>query len=227
MELQIDGITVQLEKKAIKNMYLKVVPPDGTVKVSVPEQMEQEQIEAFVCSRRDWIRRNQEQMRKVPVPQPIVYETGSRIRVAGEIYSLRVLGTAGKPRIERRGRELWMYIKPGTGPEGHEKLLQKWQRQLLMEQIPALIHKWEPVIGKPVSEWHVKNMKTRWGTCNPAAGRIWLSLMLAEQPVQCLEYVVVHEMVHLLERSHNARFYAYMDQFLPEWRQLKAQLRDS
>ena len=114
--------------------------------------------------------------------------------------------------------QLQMFVNPGTTIDNKEKLLNQWYRTQLNQRIPALLDKWQPVIGKKVSEWDIKKMKTRWGSCNIVKKRIWLNLELAKKPPECLEYVFVHEMVHLLEPYHNARFKGFMDKFLPQWR---------
>ena len=117
-----------------------------------------------------------------------------------------------------------MHVRPGTSPDRRRLLLQEWYRKQLRELIPPLIDKWEPVLGVHVADWGIKRMKTKWGSCNVTAGRIWLNLELAKKPVECLEYVVVHEMAHLLERHHNGRFIAFLDDYLPQWRTYRDEL---
>ena len=139
-------------------------------------------------------------------------------------------GTAlyGRHSIEQKNNTwLTLYISPNTSRENRERVLLEWYRRELKRHIPALIAKWEPVIGEPVAEWGVKRMKTKWGSCNPEQRRIWLNLELAKKPPECLEYVLVHEMVHLLERHHNNAFRAYMDKFLPQWRSYRQLLNQS
>ena len=116
-------------------------------------------------------------------------------------------------------------MRPGTDREKREAVLHRWYRQRLSEQIPLLIVKWEPVVGVEVADWAIRKMKTRWGSCNPDAQRIWLNLELAKKPSTCLEYILVHEMVHLLERHHNDEFRAYMDRLLPQWRLCRDELK--
>jgi predicted metal-dependent hydrolase len=149
------------------------------------------------------------------------------------MFGDRVLLCVRESSSERRSVRLdvdgllVMHIAPGATRETRIALLDEWYRRQLRDRIPMLITAWEPVMGVSVAEWGVKRMRTRWGSCNPRARRIWLSLELARRPIACLEYVVVHEMVHLLERGHNRRFYAFMDQFLPDWRSARAELRSS
>jgi len=115
-------------------------------------------------------------------------------------------------------------VRPGTTRRNREVILYRWYRQLLRDEIPKLIAKWEPVIQSNVADWGIKRMKTRWGTCNKGAGRIWINLELAKKPPSCLEYILVHEMIHLLERHHSDRFREYMDRFMPSWRRYQEEL---
>jgi predicted metal-dependent hydrolase len=155
--------------------------------------------------------------------------TGDFIPVFGDEAQLCVRESRSARRavhLEADG-QLVMQLAPGSSREERATLLDGWYRRQLRDRIPALIATWEPVMGVSVAAWGVKRMRTRWGSCNPQARRIWLSLELARRPISCLEYVVVHEMVHLLERGHNRRFYAFMDRFLPDWRLARAQLRNT
>lgn len=137
---------------------------------------------------------------------------------AWRVYLLDVVEVNAPPTVQVNHHKLVLRVRPGTDRDKREAVLYAWYRRQLKAQIPPLIAKWEPVIGVQVTDWGVKRMKTRWGTCNIQAQRIWLNLELAKKPPQCLEYVLVHEMVHLLERHHNERFQSLMDQFLPQWR---------
>ncbi|NTV90617.1 MAG: M48 family metallopeptidase, partial [Clostridiales bacterium] len=125
------------------------------------------------------------------------------------------------------GDKLILKLPPGYSKEKREKLVNEWLRRNLHKEIPALLEKWQPIIGVKILDWGIKNMKTRWGTCNIKARRIWLNLRLAQKPRECLEYVVVHELVHLLERKHNKVFKDYMSRFIPEWKLIKAGLNGS
>jgi predicted metal-dependent hydrolase len=148
--------------------------------------------------------------------------------VQGRKYRLRVIEQDAPPAITiRNGRTLELRVRPDTDREKREQLLQRWYRQLLRDQIPELLTKWEPLVGVEVATCGIKRMKTRWGTCNIEAKRIWLNLELAKKPPACLEYILVHEMVHLLERHHNDRFRTYMDQFMPKWRTHRDELNRS
>jgi predicted metal-dependent hydrolase len=167
----------------------------------------------------DWIKQHQARIREQPGPLQYRFVSGEEHYLWGKRCQLEV--------VERRGRHevvliedalLRMYVRPKTPQENREKVLDGWYRAEMKKRLPGLIAKWEATIGEQVSEWRIKKMKTRWGSCNVKARRIWFNLELAKRPVECLEYILVHEMVHLLEQGHNKRFYKYMDQFMPEWR---------
>ena len=143
----------------------------------------------------------------------------------GRRYRLRVHEQDGPARVVVRGIAcLDLFVRPGTCAEQREAILLRWHRAQLKALIPPLLEKWQPIVGVQVADWGIKKMKTKWGTCNRKAGRIWLNLELAKKPIQCLEYILVHELIHLLERQHNDRFRAMMDQFLPSWRLYRDEL---
>jgi predicted metal-dependent hydrolase len=226
METEILGIPLTIEKKKIKNIYLKVLPPNGKVVVSAPKRLSQRAIEEFVITKRDWIREKRKKYENSPMQEELQYKTGEQISFLGKKYYLEVMERSGSKKIVLTEDKIQMYIKEGCTKEQREQCLNEWYRKQLKLRIPELIEKWEPVMKVQVKEWNVKNMKTRWGTCNIAAQRIWLNLQLAKSKPECLEYVVVHEMAHLLERNHNERFYGYMDLFLPEWRKIRKELNE-
>lgn len=220
--LRVNDLEVQVARKAIKNLYLAVNRSDGRVRVSVPRHVSDDDVRLLILSRLSWIEKQQARITaqaRQSVRQMISGESHS---LWGKDYLLEV--------IERRGRHevlvkddatLSLYVSPNTSLRNRTMVFNEWYRDQLKQRIPVLIDKWQPIIGKQVADWGVKRMKTRWGTCNISQRRIWLNLELAKKPRECLEFVVVHEMVHLLERYHNARFYAYMNRFLPDWRRCK------
>ncbi len=142
----------------------------------------------------------------------------------GNRYLLNVVEASIKPYVELNNKYISLYIRPNSTKEKREKIMNEWYREQLKDMIPVYIEKWEAIIGVNVEEWGVKIMKTRWGSCNIKAHRIWINLELGKKNPRCLEYIVVHEMVHLLERKHNDRFKSYMDKFLPNWKSIKAEL---
>jgi predicted metal-dependent hydrolase len=179
-----------------------------------------------VLSKLSWIRKQQAkfvgQERRLLPPE---YVSGESHYFQGTCYRLNVVEHLGRSRVTMSDRAtLDLYIRPDSERDQRERVLLNWYRQQLNEQVPALLAKWEAIMGVQSAEWHIKQMKTRWGTCNPRASRIWLNLELAKKPVDCLEYVIVHELVHLLARKHDAKFKGYMDKFLPQWRLLREEL---
>jgi len=217
--LRVGDIEIEVVRKDIKHLHLAVYPPEGRVRVSVPLRLDDEAVQLAVVPRLGWINRQRTKFVEQPRQSRRELVTGESHYVQGRRYRLDVVEGSGAPALQLvNGRTLTLQVRPGSDRERRERVLWGWYRELLREQIPVLIAKWEPVMGVEVAEWGIKRMKTRWGSCNIAARRIWLNLELAKKPVSCLEYIVVHEMVHLLERRHNERFRAYMDRFLPQWR---------
>ena len=223
--MDIQGVPVEVVRKDIKNLYLSVYPPNGRVRVSAPRWFSDEAILTAVVSRLGWIRRKQASFAAQERQSQRDFVTGESHYVWGKRYRLEVIEQGESPRVRIRNNGwLEMRVRPETLRERREIILQEWYRDLLRARIPELIAKWESVINVDVGECRIKKMKTRWGTCNITARRIWLNLELVKKPPVCLEYVFVHEMVHLLERRHNERFRAYMDQFLPQWRLYRDEL---
>lgn len=224
--LEISGIPVEVLRKPIKHLHLTVYPPDGRVRVSAPRHLDDEAVQAAILDRLGWIRRKQEHFQAQTRPAPSQFICGETHYVAGQGYALDVVERAGPPEVRLLDNvTLELGVRPDTRPEKRAEILQEWYRDRLRGAIPDLIEKWEPVMGVAVAEWRIKRMKTRWGTCNIRARRIWFNLELAKYAPACLEYIVVHEMAHLLERLHNRRFWGLMDQFLPHWRLLREDLK--
>lgn len=222
---QIDGMAIQVVRKPIKNLNLAVYPPDGRVRISVPRHVTDDAIRALIKSRAGWIRKKQHQCRETMPAESFNYESGETHAVFGQACELTVIERRGKHRvIFDPSTTLQLYVRPGTARHRRKTLLDNWYREQLTPRIEELLVIWQPLIGKEVAGFGIKQMKTRWGSCNVQQRRIWLNLELARRPVACLEYVVVHEMVHLLERNHNKRFYQLMDQYLPDWQVSKALL---
>jgi predicted metal-dependent hydrolase len=224
-EITTHGITVSVVRKRIKNIYLRVYQPHGRVQVSAPKSASDAEVRSVVVERVDWIKRQQARIAANPRPTKPRIATGETHYFLGQAHRLEVIDHTGRSRVLRTddGR-LELHIKSRSSFAEREKLLECWYRRQLKAIMPSLIEKWQPLLNVRVAEWGVKRMKTKWGTCNIKARRIWLNLELIKRPAECLEYVVVHEMIHLLERYHNARFYGFMDQFLPEWRQHQHEL---
>lgn len=225
-DLTIGDIQVEVIRKDIKNMHLSVHPPNGRVRLAVPVRIDEDSIRFFAISKLSWIKKQQDKFRRQERIPPRRYVSGECHYVAGQRYRLNIIETTiGKQRVEKRNNDyLDLYVRPGGDEGTRERIMQEFYRSHLKKEIPAYVAEWEPIIGVAVKEWKIKRMKTKWGTCNPTAKRIWINLELAKKNPRCLVYIIVHEMVHLLERQHNDRFKAYMDQFLPDWRSVKEEL---
>lgn len=223
--IEVDGLTVSVVRKNIKNLHLAVYPPDGRVRVAAPLRVDDEAVRLAVISRLGWIRRQQEKFARQERQSPREYVSGESHYFLGARYRLNLIEQVGPNRVEVRNRQfIDLYMRPGSTVEQRGRVMSAWYRAYLRITIPLLIAKWEKALGVQVAEWGIKQMKTRWGTCNIQARRIWINLELAKKSPRCLEYIVVHEMVHLLERLHNARFRSLMDQFLPQWQFLRDEL---
>ena len=226
-QLDVKGLPVELVRKRIKNLNLSVRGVEGRVRVSAPLRASEREVRRFVESRLDWIRQHQARLAAQPDVQTLGYENGELHEFLGQSYCLQVEEqTQRRSHVQLKGDDvLHMQVPLRAEAAYRQALLETWYREQLSLLIPPLIAKYEPLMAVSVAEWRIRKMKTRWGTCNIKARRIWINLELAKLPHECLEHIVVHEMVHLLERGHNARFYAFMDQFLPDWRTARDQLR--
>lgn len=217
-QLTVGDLVVDVVRKNIKNLHLAVYPPDGRVRVAVPLLVDDEAVRLAVISRFTWIRRQQARFEKQERQSAREYVAGESHYYQGTRYLLNVAYREGVPKVVvRNNTTIDLFVHPGSDIAQRERVMLAWYRRQLKQLVPPLVAKWEAIVGVEVAEWRVKQMKTKWGTCNPAAGRIWLNLELIKKPVACLEYIIVHEMVHLLERRHNDRFVAYMDKFMPQW----------
>lgn len=225
-ELEIEGIEIEVHRKKVKNLNLAVLAPHGKVRVSVPLRVRNDEIFNFVRTKIQWIKKHQEKIREraqKPGLAELQYVPGEEVFVWGKSYGLEV-ANSNVNCLEIAGDVLNLFVKKGSTSEYREKVLHEWYRENLKKEIPKLIEKWQRIIGVRTNDWGVKNMKTRWGTCNIRDKRIWLNLQLAKKHPRCLEYVVVHELVHLLEKKHDKVFYGYMDKFLPGWKNIRNEL---
>lgn len=226
--IEVGGIRVEVVRKPIKNLHLSVHPPDGRVRVSAPQRIDDEAVRLAVVSRLAWIRRHQKTFAEQPRQSQREMVSGESHYLLGRRYRLRVLEDGGPNRVTVKGNsELEMQVRPGTDRDKREQVLNEWYRKHLKSLVPGLVSHWQPIVGVQVADWGVKKMKTRWGSCNTQDRRVWLNLELAKKPPNCLEYVLVHEMVHLLERHHNERFRELMDGFMPQWRLYKDELNQA
>lgn len=217
--ITVRGLPVEVVRKDIKNLRLGVYPPHGRVRVAAPLMVGDDVVRLAVIGKLGWIKKQKAKFDAQPHQSQREMVNGESHYFLGQRYRLRVHERNGPVRVGLgRMAFLDLYVRPETTAEQREQILQRWYREQLKVLVPPLLEKWQPVIGVQVADWGIKKMKTRWGTCNIVARRIWFNLELAKKSVQCLEYIAVHELVHLLERYHNDRFRALMDQFMPQWR---------
>ena len=205
----VGGIKVEVLRKDIKNLHLGVYSPHGRVRVAAPLVVSDEAVRLAVIDKLGWIRRQKAKFAEQPRQSQREMVSGESHYFLGKRYRLRVHEQDAPSRVAIRGvASLDLFVRPGTSAEQREGILLRWHREQLKALIPPLLEKWQPILGVQVVDWGIKKMKTKWGSCNPTARRVWFDLELAKKPVQCLEYIVVHELAHLLEWHHNELFEA-------------------
>jgi predicted metal-dependent hydrolase len=217
-KLKLGNITIDVIKKDIKNMHLSVHPPTGRVRISAPQRLDIDTIRIFATSKLNWIKKHQTNIKNQQREAPREYINRESHYFRGKRYLLKIIEHNAPPEVELKHSTIELYVRPKSDRNKRKEILDEWYRKHLKEVTPSIIEKWEKKIGVMVREFGIKKMKTKWGTCNRQAKRIWLNLELAKKPLECLEYIIVHEMVHLLERNHTDRFISLMNKFLPKWR---------
>jgi predicted metal-dependent hydrolase len=216
-QIHLGDIAVDVLLKDIKNVHLSVYPPAGRVRISAPKRMSLDTIRVFALSKLGWIRQQQAKLRQQERETPREYVERESHYLWGKRYLLTVTESDEPPSIELKHRRMLLRVRPGTDTNKRQALVEEWYREQLKEAVPPLLERWQPVLGVSLERWFVQRMKTRWGSCNHKARTIRLNTELAKKPAECLEYIVVHELVHLLEPTHNARFVSLMDRFVPQW----------
>jgi predicted metal-dependent hydrolase len=217
--LQIANVQIDVVRKNIKNMHLAVYPPHGRIRLAVPENTDEEILRLFAISKLGWIKKHVKNFKEQARETKRDYVSGESHFFQGKRYILEVHEDKGYSKVSVNGtKKINFKVPTGATTEDKSRIMKEWYRKQLKIQIPPLIQKWEKVVGVQVNDWGVKQMKTKWGACNIEAKRIWLNLELAKKPPICLEYILVHELVHLHEKNHNERFIALMNQFMPKWR---------
>ena len=223
-QINLGDISVEVVLKNIKNVHLSVHPPLGRVTVSAPAHMNLDTIRVFAISKLGWIKQQQRKFQKQARETPREYLERESHYLWGKRYLLKITECEQAPAIELKHTQLHLQLRPGTDEPKRQAILEAWYREQLKKAVQPLITKWEILIGVKLERLFVQRMKTKWGSCNHRAHTIRLNTDLAKKPPECLEYVLVHELVHLLEPTHNARFIAYMDQFMPKWQFYRATL---
>jgi predicted metal-dependent hydrolase len=222
--LKLGDIDVYVALKDIKNVHLSVNPPAGQVRISAPLRMSIETIRVFAISKLDWIKQQRKRLQDQQREAPREFLNRESHYVWGKRYLLTLKETAGRPAIELKHKHMLMQLEAGTDIAKKNEVLNDWYRHQVKRALPLLIAKWEPLLGVKVNRFFVQRMKTKWGSCTPAKGNVRFNTELAKKPPECLEYIVVHEMAHLLVRNHNERFNTILDRCLPNWRTTRREL---
>lgn len=227
-ELNVGGLRVEVLRKDIKHLHLGVYPPSGRVRVSAPLRTKEDAIRLAVVTRLPWIRKRQRALREQPRQSARDFVTGETHYYRGRAYRLIVVEADGPPSVRLRpNRRLELRVRPGASRRQREAALTRWYRERLREQLEPLVQKLQEKVGVEADEWRIKRMRTRWGACTQQARRIWINLELAKKPPRCLEFIVAHEIVHLIERRHNERFLALMSEAMPDWQSRRTALNQS
>ena len=216
MQIEISGIKIELQKKDIKNLHLVVVPPDGKVRVSAPMHLSDESIRMFVRTKLGWIKKQQEKFQNQPRQSEREYVSGETLYVFGKQYFLHVEYSYKGNSVVLNGNEAVLTVRKESTAKQRDAFVNEWYRSLLKKKITGLY----------CDSWQTKYMTTRWGTCNTNTRKIWLNLQLAKKPMECLEYVILHELAHLKVRNHGKDFIAIMDQYMPYWRETRKLLNE-
>lgn len=222
--IDLGGISVDVVRKDIKNVHLSVYPPNGRVRIAAPERMNLDTIRVFAISKLGWIKRQQAKLRGQEREAPCEYLERESHYVWGRRYLLRIGERDAAPSVELTARRIVLWVRPGTPEAGRRAVLEDWYRRQLRAAAMAFIAKWQPVLGVTVARLFVQRMKTKWGSCNHRAGTIRLNTELARKPPETLEYIVVHEMAHLVEPTHGVRFVEILDRVMPGWQHRRDQL---
>jgi predicted metal-dependent hydrolase len=222
--IELGDISVEVVKKDIKNIHLSVYPPIGRVRLSAPLRMNLETIRLFAISKLGWIKQQQRKLRGQQRETPREYLDRESHYVWGRRYLLQVAENDEAPAVEPKHSKMLLSIRRGTNEDKRQAILDEWYRGQLKKAAPSVIGKWEHLMGVKVKQFFVQKMKTKWGSCNTASRTIRLNTELAKKPVECLEYIIVHEMTHLIVRNHDARFTELMDRHLPGWKVVRQML---
>ena len=226
MQRTIDGLSVTIVRKSIKNMHLRVLSPDGEIQITAPNRLPLSQIDRFVREKRGWIEARQQQLAERPAATNPAFADGPTGYLWGGSYTLRLEEASRGRSTLRRGQEIVLSVHPEDDTSQRESLLNDFYREALSNQIAARLPLWEARTGLHPSAWQIKNMKTRWGTCNTATRKIWLNLQLAKQPPVCLDYVIAHELTHLRYPGHGQDFQAFLTRAMPNWPEVRKTLNN-
>ena len=227
MQIVVSNISAEVIRKNIKNMHLAVLPPDGRVRVSAPTQLTDEAITMFVRTKLGWIKKQQEKFQQQPRQSERQYVSGETLYVWGKQYFLQMEYSYKGNALTLSGDKAILTVRKESSPKQRGSFVNEWYRSLSKQEVAKYLPKWEKTTGLYCSSWQSKYMTTKWGTCNPTSKKIWLNVQLAKKPIECLEYVILHELAHLKVHNHGPEFTAILDQYMPYWRDHRRRLNDS
>lgn len=226
MHIDISGISIKIQKKNIKNMHLYVKPPDGHVIVSAPMILDDSAIEMFIKTKLGWIKNQIKKYENQARFSERQYVSGETLYVWGKQYFLTFVEDNKKNSFKIQGDKIILSMRKGSTVKQRENYVREQYRGLLKNEIEGLLPKWEKLTGLKCDSWQTKYMTTHWGTCNQEKKKLWFNLQLAQKPIECLEYVILHELTHLQERNHGDKFIAIMDEYMPHWREIRKELNE-
>nr|WP_287411686.1 SprT family zinc-dependent metalloprotease [Pseudodesulfovibrio sp.] len=219
--IDLGEIPVDVVRKDIKNIHLSVNPPDGRVRISAPLRLDLDTIRVFAISKLAWIKKEQRKMREQERETPREYLERESHYLWGRRYLMEIVEAERPPFVSLKHKVMVLSVRPGTSEENRKKVVDEWYRACLREKAEPLIAEWEPRLGVKVNRLFIQRMKTRWGSCNSDRGYVRLNTHVAKKPIKCLEYLLVHEMLHIIEPTHNAHFKALLEKHVPQWEHLR------
>ncbi len=226
MNITISGISIDVQKKNIKNMHLQVKPPDGHVVISAPSSIDNKAIEIFARTNIDWTRKQIEKFQEQSRCAKRQYVSGETMFIWGKQYYLKFVPSNRKNSFKIEGDNIILSMREKSTVKQRENYVREQYRIMLKKEIQRLLPKWEKITSLNCDSWQTKYMLTRWGTCNTEKKKLWFNLQLAQKPIECLDYVILHELIHLIERTHNSTFTSYMDLYMKNWRTVRKQLNE-
>ena len=221
----VSGLEIAIERKDIKNLHIGVYPPNGKIRVATPLKLNDEAVRLAVISRLSWIKKQQQSFLKQPRQTKREMVSGESHYLFGKRYLLDVKYENTKHKIIKKHSKLLIFVKENTTRENRLKVLEKYYRDNLNIELDKLINKWLNIIDIGINSWKIQKMKTKWGSCNIESKRLLFNLELAKVPLDCIEYIVVHEILHLKERHHNDNFKTLMDKYISDWQNRKENLK--
>ena len=224
-QIEFDNLQIEVERKNIKNIYISIYQKTGRIRISSPRHLNEQQIKSFVTSKIDWIKKQKEKINLV-VNTDNTKISSEFCYYQGRKYSVKFIKNSNSNKVVLKDSNIEFHINQNLSEEQKILIIYEWQRYQLKKQVPSLISKWENIIGIKIYDWGIRKMKSKWGTCHRLKGKIWLSLELAKVPSECLEYVILHELVHFIEKSHNAKFKSLMTYYMPNWKNIKNLMKE-